>query len=57
MSAQKCERCGAIPTGEYELFDYCARCSKNLCPKCAAEGCCGSAPMESGQKADYGDEE
>jgi hypothetical protein len=49
MSAQKCERCGAtVPPGEYGLFDYCANCSKNLCPKCMEKGCCGHVPAESG---------
>lgn len=48
----ECERCGAKPSGEYELHDYCAKCSKNLCKKCMAEGCCGSKPAASGMAAD-----
>ena len=36
-----CERCGAEPEGNaYALHDYCAFCSKNLCPRCMAEGTC-----------------
>jgi hypothetical protein len=46
-----CERCKASPVG-YALFDYCATCSKNLCPKCMAAGCCGVAPATSGNDAD-----
>jgi hypothetical protein len=47
-----CERCGAKPQGEYELLDYCADCSQDLCKKCMAEGCCGAVPAPSGLKAD-----
>lgn len=54
---RECERCGATPEGEYDLFDYCLTCSKNLCPKCMAKGCCGIVPAESGVKADHGEEE
>ncbi len=59
---RECERCGAKPgylTGSknYELFDYCANCAKNLCPECMAKGCCGHVPAESGMLADNPDEE
>lgn len=47
-----CERCGATPKGQYDLFDYCALCSKNLCPKCMEEGCCGKVPAKSGMDDD-----
>lgn len=56
-----CERCGRsarmvmiadtkMQTREY--FDYCAECSKNLCPECMAGGCCGITPAPSGSDAD-----
>lgn len=48
----ECERCGSRPEGEYELFDYCAECSANLCSDCMAEGCCGHLPAISGTKED-----
>lgn len=58
----KCERCGGV--GHWtdkagrehvqDLLDYCATCSKNLCEKCMAKGCCGKVPAVSGQ--DEGDE-
>ena len=48
----KCEGgCGRSTSG-FELFDYCAGCSKNLCPKCMQKGCCGHIPAESGMRAD-----
>lgn len=50
----KCERCGRSPKG-YELFDYCAECSRNLCGDCMAQGCCGNVPATSGQSADHGE--
>jgi hypothetical protein len=53
----KCERCGKTPAGEYELFDYCAECSKNLCAACMAKGCCGSVPAKSGSGEDHGEDE
>ena len=47
----ECERCQArIPAGSYELFDYCALCSKNLCDRCMEKGCCGKRPAESGME-------
>lgn len=51
MAAWKCERCGKATTG-YDLHDYCAACSRNLCDPCMAAGCCGSVPAKSGQDAD-----
>jgi hypothetical protein len=56
----KCERCGAtvpLDPDSFELMDYCAVCSKNLCPACMAKGCCGNVPAKSGNLADYGDED
>jgi hypothetical protein len=43
----KCERCRVETTG-YALHDFCAKCSKNLCKKCMANGCCGQVPAASG---------
>ena len=51
-----CERCGAHPKG-YDLLDYCAKCSRNLCDRCMIEGCCGNVPATSGTKQDYGDDD
>jgi hypothetical protein len=51
---KKCERCGASPQG-YELLDYCAVCSTDLCGHCIAEGCCGNVPAVSGMEADNED--
>lgn len=48
-----CENCGAgVAPGSYELYDYCAACSKNLCGACMAKGCCGHTPAKSGSEAD-----
>jgi uncharacterized membrane-anchored protein YhcB (DUF1043 family) len=47
-----CERCGTMANDYLELFDYCADCSKNLCPDCMAKGCCGNVPAVSGTEAD-----
>jgi len=53
---RRCEKCGAKPQG-YDMLDYCAICSKDLCRKCMAEkGCCGHIPALSGEKADFGEE-
>jgi hypothetical protein len=54
-----CERCGATPKARApgqlpELFDYCAECSKDLCPACMAKGCCGHTPALSGMGEDDG---
>ncbi len=52
----KCERCGKRSREEtYELFDYCAECSANLCPACMKKGCCGHEPAKSGQEQDHAD--
>ncbi len=50
----ECERCHSKSEG-YNLFDYCAVCSTNLCPHCMAEGCCGNVPAESGMEVDDGE--
>lgn len=54
-----CERCGAAPErdadGQPGLLDFCEVCSKDLCPKCMAKGCCGNVPAKSGN-ASFGDE-
>lgn len=47
----RCERCGKGTVG-YDLFDYCAECSKNLCWECMDKGCCGHVPAKSGTKDD-----
>lgn len=52
---QACEKCGRNARGDYELFDYCAKCSKNLCPDCMAAGHCGETPAKSGMDADQED--
>jgi hypothetical protein len=47
----KCERCRVESKG-YDLHDYCAVCSKNLCDGCMAKGCCRNVPALSGMAAD-----
>ena len=54
---KECERCEAIPAGEFELLDYCAKCSKDLCDDCMKAGCCGAVPAVSGMGEDHGDDE
>lgn len=54
---KKCERCGKIETSQYGLWDYCAKCSKNLCDECMEKGCCGSIPAESGIGVDFVEDE
>lgn len=49
---KKCERCGKGPDGTFELLDYCADCSKDLCPDCMGAGCCGKVPAVSGMGVD-----
>ena len=51
MPGTVCEKCGATPPG-YQLWDYCAVCSKDLCPACIKAGCCGHTPALSGSEAD-----
>lgn len=54
----KCERCQAeTDPNTYELFDYCAVCSMNLCPKCMKDGCCKNKPAKSGSAEDHGDDQ
>lgn len=48
----KCEKCNR-PVQGYELHDYCARCSKNLCDDCMEKGCCGIVPAISGSEIDF----
>lgn len=52
----KCERCGAESKG-YSLHDYCAKCWKNLCETCMANGCCKTKPAESGMDLDHAESE
>lgn len=52
----KCERCGKGTTG-YDLHDYCALCSRNLCADCMEKGCCGHVPAKSGSNEDGPSEE
>jgi hypothetical protein len=50
----KCERAGcSAETEGYNLFDYCAHCSKNLCPEHLRKGCCGHIPAESGSGEEF----
>jgi hypothetical protein len=49
---KKCERCRKSADG-FDLLDYCAKCSKDLCEACMKAGCCGSVPAESGTDSDY----
>lgn len=37
--------------GQASLHDFCATCSRNLCPKCMAQGCCKAVPAVSGNEA------
>jgi len=53
MSSAICERCGAMPSNQFGLWDYCAHCGKNLCDKCMAQGCCGHVPADSGMDEDF----
>lgn len=61
---KKCERCGGVGemiksgpfAGTPHSLDYCAVCSKDLCEKCMAKGCCGNVPAKSGNAADNGDD-
>lgn len=48
---KQCERCGKEPVG-YDLLDYCAECSRDLCDKCMELGCCGHIPAISGDAED-----
>ena len=48
-SMQKCKRCNEEARG-FVIFDYCPRCSRNLCDPCMSEGCCGHVPALSGME-------
>lgn len=52
-----CESCGAQNGSAFGLLDYCAICSRDLCPGCMGTGCCGHVPAMSGQVADAGEED
>lgn len=58
---KRCESCGTkypnAECGEYDLFDYCAVCSRDLCDRCLAKGCCGHVPGKSGLGEDYPDDD
>ena len=62
---KKCERCGGVDkwtddAGKEhvsDFTDFCAVCSKDLCAKCMAKGCCGNVPAKSGSNEEYGDED
>jgi hypothetical protein len=64
MDEKKCERCGGKGeriksgpfAGQYHGLDYCAECSKDLCPACMEKGCCGNVPAKSGTADDFVDE-
>lgn len=57
MPGNACERCQSeVPASSYELYDYCAHCSKNLCPACMEKGCCGNVPAQGGAEADFPEE-
>ena len=53
---QTCERCNKKASG-YDLLDYCAVCSRNLCDLCMDKGCCGHVPAKSGADEDHGETE
>jgi hypothetical protein len=55
VAEKKCERCGAPPPGGFKMLDYCAVCSRDLCPKCMEVGCCGNVPAWSGTEKDDAD--
>jgi hypothetical protein len=45
---KRCERCGKGRPNDkanpFALFDYCAKCGRDLCDECMAKGCCGNVP-------------
>ena len=48
-----CERCKAdANVDSFNLYDFCAMCSKNLCDDCMEEGCCENTPAISGLGAE-----
>ena len=49
----KCEKCDVeLDPQSYDLMDYCAECSKNLCGSCMKKGCCNNIPAKSGCEED-----
>jgi len=56
MGEKVCERCGKAPLG-YDLLDYCAECSRDLCDKCMERGCCGHIPAISGEAEDVAEDQ
>ena len=50
---ERCHRTAGYVNGVKEAFDYCADCSRNLCPECMAKGCCKNVPAVSGSEADF----
>lgn len=54
---QTCDRCGVQEEPDsYDLLDYCAVCSTNLCDKCMKKGCCGNTPAKSGTNEDINED-
>lgn len=51
MDGHRCDRCTAPVPLDRDLHDACARCHKDLCAVCLAEGCCGVAPAASSDAA------
>lgn len=55
-----CERCGATKprpdAGQFNLLDYCAICSRDLCDACMEKGCCDAVPARSGLAEDGADD-
>jgi hypothetical protein len=49
----KCERCGVESKG-YDLHDYCALCSKNLCEACLDAAYCLSSDTRTHKPAFHG---
>jgi len=52
-----CERCRRTHPNEYGLWDFCARCSKDLCDACMEKGCCKNTPALSGMEGDNPEED
>lgn len=48
MSMFECEECGVKAHQWPDIYDFCVKCSRNLCDACMAKGCCGSVPAASG---------
>lgn len=60
MAEKTCERCGASKphpgASPYDMLDYCAECSRDLCDRCMGTGCCGHVPALSGCDEDWEDD-